>query len=174
MTPTRTFPVDRTLGWCLDCADLVPVEQLGDESHLAEELESAQRELARRRRRRLRQWLLRLLPGGRDDAAQAHNAVDELEFALALAQRRAGTERCLQCGSTRITAVDRANEQGTWIFEHPGCGGLLRPYETGFRLAVRFDEAHLYDIEGRRINHRPLLKLDRQSVEAMDRHLAQL
>ena len=172
-TPTGDVDLKRALGWCDDCARLVPIEVLPSAEHLEmyraridecrQRLDSLSlQEAASRplwkRLLRLKSWSYdRMILQQQLDDLKSHNA-DLKALALQLTTRLSG-RRCLACSSESVHQVpqpsmpseyDSADPYEVIAVEmrHPGCGGQLMARNSEFRLNMQLQK-RIYDLEGR-------------------------
>lgn len=161
--------VRRTLGWCLSCAKLVPIEALPDASTidaLQARLRRAQEavSIARTEAEQAQSWLRRLFR--REPTLpvmlliEAKAALRDLEEARQLADALRGRTqpRCLLCGSVdcmpaQVTTASSAAAppRGQSVplgLAHPGCSGQLMSTSTGERASVNLRKRY-YDRDGR-------------------------
>lgn len=170
--PSGETNLERTLGWCDDCATLAPVEVLPSDDGLVKsrrEIEDfkqrldaiSQHEASTRplwmRLFGLKNWsydrmdLLRKL----NDLKEGH---EELTKRARLMKNRRSGQRCLVCSSESVREIPRplmpSEYESADPFEavpvdmrHPGCTGQLVARNSEFRLNVRLLR-RIYDPDG--------------------------
>lgn len=166
---SKQLHMRRTLGWCLSCAKLVPIEALPDASTLdalQARLRKAQEAVsfARAEAEQAQSWLRRLFR--REPTLpvmlliEAKAARGDLEEARQLADALRGRTqpRCLLCGgvdhmavpvTTTSSAAEPPRGQSVPLgIAHPGCSGLLMRSSTGERASVNLRKRY-YDRDGR-------------------------
>lgn len=148
----------RTLGWCDDCATLVPMEDFSEEEavllRLADEIEY----LKKNDQKSITVCLTKTSKSRRD---HRYDEITELTHWLHLAKQRKGTEKCLRCESTNVREFDGKYH---WVesayedvpdeqlqptgFIHPQCGGeiMAKSCPMRFRLLM---EPRYYSMDGR-------------------------
>ncbi len=146
------IPLSRTLGWCSDCSDFVPMEDFAIEDELLSEIDEALKPISVRAKR----WALFSILN-RKDRLNELERLAALIAHLALIGERKGMEKCLHCGSTNVERFDGTYSKpnsyaskGTTDntgFHHPGCGGEFLASVNPIRLNMIF-EPRLYSVEG--------------------------
>lgn len=177
-TPDGDVPLQRKLGWCCACADVIAMEVLpGPQRTQALEQEVAQRTAyvrdyvanAEKGRGTLARLLNRPVTVPEEVREVDHLrtiAESELKAELArirLLSGRTSGPRCLVCGSVDVEAIPEAfNLQGSYRdpgppvrigWKHPGCGGEIMAAHSGIRIGMRMRE-RWYDAEGRLLSPR--------------------
>lgn len=141
----QTFQFDRRLGLCLDCNEVVAIEDLPD----AETMERA---------RTIRQTyrgkaLIRLLEPDYAKYLASQDGFDVLEKVIA-SKRKAV---CLQCGKSAVRPIIRPEGVNSDMpvslgLGHPWCTGTLQVQDSGsLRIAIR-PETRIYSIHGKLIS----------------------
>ena len=139
------FPFDRRLGLCLDCNNVVAIEDLPD----AETMERA---------RSIRttytgQPLLRLLEPDYAKYLASQVGFEVLEEVLVLDRQPV----CLECGKSAVRPIDRPEGVNSEVpvslnLGHPWCAGMLQVQDSGaLRMGVRA-QTHVYSIHGQLIS----------------------
>jgi len=156
------LPVRWTLGWCSACHCSRRLEDWPHEALLVREGAELLADAEERRQReaqarpRQRGWLSRMLR--REPATEAPiekatsrhaQELADLRLYHRLLNVRQSTNRCMECGSTRVWHWDLEKLEAP---EHPGCGGHYRASleDSGLRLSY-WGMAVLYDLEGRHL-----------------------
>jgi len=154
----REIPLSRTLGWCADCSDFVPMEDFTIKDELLDEI----RETLEAISVRTNQWAsFSLLKRTRKHRLYEVESLSALIAHLALIGERCGSERCLQCGSTSVqrfdghySEPDSYASKGTTVntgFCHPGCGGTFLASINPMRFNLIF-EPRFYSLNGDRFD----------------------
>ncbi|EEB77579.1 hypothetical protein GPB2148_1312 [marine gamma proteobacterium HTCC2148] len=153
----REIPVSRTLGWCADCSNFVPMEDFAVKDELLSEIDETLKPLTVRAKR----WAsFSLFRRTRQDRLDEVERLAALIAYLALIGERKGSERCLQCGSVNVeqfngnySDLDPYSSNQTAIhtgFFHPGCGGEFLASINPIRFHLRF-EPKFYSADGYRL-----------------------
>jgi hypothetical protein len=152
------IPLSRTLGWCSDCSDFVPMEDFAIRDELLVEIQEALAPITVRTKR----WAsFALLGRTRRERLDEVERLSALIAHLALIGERKGMEKCLHCGSTNVERFDgtyskpnsyasRGTTDNTG-FSHPGCGGEFLASVNPIRLNMIFDP-RLYTLDGDRLH----------------------
>jgi hypothetical protein len=146
--------LSRTLGWCSDCSDFVPVEDFDIRDELLSDIDEALEAISVRAKR----WFsFSLLGRTRKDRLNEIERLSALIALLALVGERKGMERCLQCGSVNVirfdgdySDLDPYSSDKTPMhtgFSHPVCGGEFMASINPMRFHYIF-EPRLYSING--------------------------
>ncbi len=154
----REIPLTRTLGWCADCCNFVPMEDFAIKDELSAEIERILHPISVRTKR----WAsFSLLKRTREHRLNELERLSGLIAHLALIGERNGSERCLQCGSVNVERfdgnfleLDPYGTDGATIhtgFFHPGCGGEFLASVSPMRFNVIF-EPKFYLVDGERID----------------------
>jgi hypothetical protein len=142
------------LGWCHDCKDLAPIESISIEDRLAD-IQRIENDLAECVPPPILPWWrldrfifregARIIEEYR--AQRQHSLTAALADAhdlLDLQQRRKTPARCMECGTTNVTAPfitnespweDRSQPRPTG-FIHPDCGGEIVMVDDGLRIGL--------------------------------------
>ncbi|MCX2983416.1 hypothetical protein EYC98_21360 [Halieaceae bacterium IMCC14734] len=149
--------LSRTLGWCADCSDFVPMEDFAVKDKLLSDIDEALEAIKVRTKR----WALFSLLN-RKDRLDELERLSALIAQLALIGERKGCERCLQCGSVNVERFDGdysglaqyASKETTVNtgFLHPGCGGEFMASINPMRFHCIF-EPRLFSVNGHRLDH---------------------
>jgi hypothetical protein len=152
----REIPLNRTLGWCADCSDFVPIEDFAIRDELMSDIDEAMDAIKVRAKR----WALFSLL----DRKGRLNEIERLSALIALltlVEERSGSERCLHCGSVNVVRFDGdysglaqyASKETTvnTDFLHPGCGGEFLASVNPIRLNMIF-EPRLFSVDGYRFD----------------------
>ncbi len=155
------FNLERQLGWCNGCQSITAIEDFSDTAKVASRIRS---ELESIRRDTGTVWanILNVLFKSRrrwfDDALTTIN--NHAKY-IQLAQKRAGQERCLTCGSHVVRPYKPTREgggfkeTGDFMFHgqhntdvvHSGCGGTFYEKADDVRLNAKF-ESKFYTTDG--------------------------
>ncbi len=152
-----TVDVDRCLGWCAECNDFSPIEQINPvETHknLHESIEDLLDLRARSNR---------LLFGkpSEDDIQYCQLSVNNNASLLTLYALREDPVKCLNCGSTEVTKFEAniefdyengmlSGEKSTG-FIHPRCGGEFIATPSGMRIHLIM-LVNVYDVNGNKVD----------------------
>jgi len=151
------IPLDRTLGWCADCQEFVPIEQFDDIEEVAAEIERVLYEMSIIEKK----WLpVSLFSNRRKQRLARLEQLAGLTKRLALIERRKGHEKCLSCGSVNVSRFDGDySEIDSFKYSqkiihtgylHPGCGGEILATLCPMRFSIIF-EPKCYSVNGDRI-----------------------
>ena len=154
------FNCERQLGWCNGCQSITAIEDFGDTAKAAGEIRS-QLEFIRRDTGTIFANILNvLLPSRRKWLSDRLTKINNHAKYIQLAQKRAGQERCLTCGSHVVEpykptrAGGSLKSQGFMYhgqcntdFEHPGCSGTFYEKADDMRLNIKF-ESKFYTTDG--------------------------
>ena len=154
----REIPLSRSLGWCADCSNFVPMEDFAIKDELLAEMQKALEPI----RVRAKRWVsFSLLGRTRKHRLSELDGLSALITQLALAGERNGSERCLGCGSVNVEQVsgtcsglDPYGSENAAVhtgFFHPGCGGEFLASISPMRFHYIF-EPRLYSLDGRRLD----------------------
>lgn len=145
------LPVNKALGWCHDCADIAPIEDLSVEPWL-DDLRRARNKVDESGERPPRgKWrLLRFVFPTRyhrivEDWFSAQCSLDDALDGLELIRMQTRPPKCLTCGSERVHTPLVTNQE-PWAddaeprrtgFQHPECGGEIWMTDAGMRIGLR-------------------------------------
>jgi len=157
------IPLQRSLGWCNHCSDVVAIESLSP-------IPMQQTDILGRPRKSVFELKLELQTTknrlrnifgfGKDRIARL---TSDLEFTVKeerendlynnLVESRAGSPRCLRCSlrdihPLKIPDLTERHPPLSTGFIHPECGGQIMACKSGFRVSMRFDRVRIYDCEG--------------------------
>jgi hypothetical protein len=160
--PAGLVPVERCIGWCMDCDDLVPMEVLPSSSRIAEleaVITQAKRKLNEfRRESESRRSILGKIFNSKVELPADLEELDrrmyydegelkEQRIRLALLSRRSSPAKCLFCGSSQVEALPRqyrlsgsSEDPGAPAgigWKHPRCGGDFEASHSGVRISKR-------------------------------------
>jgi hypothetical protein len=140
------FNCSEQLGWCDGCRSITAIEDFGDTAKVASKIRSELESLRRDAGTVFANILNALFASRRKWIKKAADNINNHAKYIQLAQKRAGQERCLKCGSHVVEAYKPIREGGgfkeTGDFmlhgqhgtdvEHPGCGGMF--YEKAHKM----------------------------------------
>ena len=154
----REIPLQRTLGWCADCSDFVPMEDFAIKDELLAEIERILHPINVRANRWASFSLFKRTRKGRLNELER---LSGLIARLSLIGDRKGSERCLKCGSVDVERFNGdysglvpygSNETTIHTgFCHPGCGGEFLASVNPIRLNLVF-EPRFYSMVGDRLD----------------------
>ena len=140
-----TFQFDRRLGLCLDCNEVVAIEDLPD-SETMERARSIRKTYTSKP-------LLSLLEPDYAKYLASQDGFDVLEKVIA-SKRKAV---CLECGKSAVRPIDRPEGVNSEVpaslnLGHPWCSGKLQAQSSGgLRMGVRH-ETRIYSVHGKLIS----------------------
>jgi hypothetical protein len=148
------IPLSRTLGWCAECSDFVPIEDFAIKDELLSDIDEALERITVRTKR----WAsFSLLKSTREHRLNELERLSALIALLALVGERKGMEKCLHCGSLNVerfngdySGLDPYSSDKRAIptgFYHSGCGGEFMASVNPIRLNLIF-EPRLYSVDG--------------------------
>ena len=156
----------KTLGWCSNCKEFVPIEHFEDNEEVAAEIEKILDGVKVRTKKRLS---ISLFGNRRKERLNRLEELPGLIKRLVLIEKRKGREKCLHCGSVNVSRFDGDYSQidpyrpdGKSVhtgYLHPGCGGEILATASPMRFFNTF-EAKLYSINGDRIEGQVHLSSD--------------
>ncbi len=127
--------IKRVLGWCKQCNEFCPIEDFSNQKDICEEIESLINDFKNDYSQKKLLFISKKL---RKRRLYTLSHITELNEQLKIINIRAGSEKCLVCGSSNIGPlinrddlfkIDEINEnhlsnKRTGIF-HPECGGEI-------------------------------------------------
>lgn len=139
--------VDRSLGWCMSCKNIKPIEELPDINKIREEITAVKSELNKLKH----SFLMKLIPSTRNKIANLEANLQQLERKRIFLELRQSPSRCLVCASDDVMKINFPSlEKGEVIntgCDHPGCKGSLLIRKSEIRFGY-FPLSHTYDVEG--------------------------
>lgn len=168
----KSLNVNRKLGWCDDCRQICPIEELASPQTLEvaiakhRELQATLNSLTEplKLKRSFLARLLKLEPvlpntfsSLKSEIAILSDDIQEMREQLSFFENRKSSPRCLSCGSHRISSlpnfeypdeVDDYDEAKTvYVMPHPICGGAIKVHNPSIRFTMKMRE-RVFDIEG--------------------------
>lgn len=144
----QTFQFDKRLGLCLDCNEVVAIEDLPDDEIM---------EKARTIRKTYKgKPLLSLFEPDYVKYIASQDGFDILEQVVALKRRPV----CLECGKSALRPIVKPENTNSETpveldFGHPWCSGKLQAQSSGgFRIGMR-PETRIYNVHGKFISKYP-------------------
>ena len=151
----QTFHLNKQLGWCNQCHDFSPIENLDPAYYLEQvrDIEVSINEL------QTRAIMLFLNPILRNKLAKKRQKLNKASKLLKAIQLRQGMERCLKCSSIKVfkAEIDYTLEYSLNMglysgekhtgFLHPSCGGEF----IATPCPIRFNVKHIpryYNLDG--------------------------
>ena len=141
------IPINRTLGWCRQCDKICAIEDFSQQKNICEEIESL---LSYFNNDYSQKKVLFISKKVREDRLFKLNLIQILNEQLKLISTRIGTEKCLNCGSSKIdssigeilsTMQDRIQHNtgviGTGVI-HPNCGGEIIASPSPIHITMEF------------------------------------
>jgi hypothetical protein len=155
-TEDQIIPVNRILGWCLDCDGLVPIEDFSNSNEILAEI----KEILKPLKIKASKWLsINLFKYQCKNRAESIEKVEQLATQLNMIVERKGKERCLTCSSINVLPFDgdyRLEYEGLLYkglkktgFIHPSCGGEIIATPNPIRFNMRFEPKY-YSPQGKR------------------------
>ena len=155
--------LNRRYGWCCDCKTIAPVEDLryldfskDTGGTLSESLLEYESEI-----KRLGKGIIGRLGFNKGRIKYIEEKIKvvrdrhrEITANNNLVKSRIGKPRCLKCSGRKISYLDLPEKEECTQqfiptgFIHPGCNGQIMIGYFGFRIAMSFNEIHIYDSEG--------------------------
>ncbi|MEI8123349.1 MAG: hypothetical protein WCI20_15065 [bacterium] len=155
--------VERSLGWCHNCNDVVAIENLTPKAKRSKDTDGRSWKGIAELKLELQKAKSRLRNIFGFGKAKIDLLTNELEFTILrereidqynkLIESRVGSSRCLFCSMRdilhlNIPKLTEGNPPVSTGFIHPECGGQLMAAKSGFRVSLRFDYTSVYDCEG--------------------------
>lgn len=154
------FNCERQLGWCNGCQRITAIEDFGEAAKVAGKIRSDLYYIRRDTGTIFANLLNVLFPSRREWLDEVLTNINNHTKYIQLAEKRAGQERCLKCGSHVVEAYKPTKEGGDlkvqgFMYhgqcktdvEHPGCGGMFYEKADDFRLNAKF-ESKFYRPDG--------------------------
>ncbi len=141
------IPVNRTLGWCKQCKKFCPIENFNHQKNICEEMDSLISYFNNDYSHKTFLFIGKKL---RENRLFKLNLIKILNEQLKLISTRAGSEKCLICGSSNIDSSigeflsknQEINEHNTGHartgFIHPNCGGEIIASPSPIHINMEF------------------------------------
>lgn len=131
------FPLQQTGGWCYDCDDHVPIEDLRTEE-LLQEISAVRESFSKKTG-----LFTSISSSHKHEMELLTDQLSRLEGHLRLIERRKTPAKCLMCGSGEISPT---SEVGMVCYD-PECGGTLEAQDEPIYRSLVFDR-RIYDKDG--------------------------
>lgn len=157
------IPLQRCLGWCHHCDDVVAIEAITPISRQLTDIFGRPRKSAIQLQldlQKAKNRLRNIFGFGKSEIARLTSDLEstvkeerENDVYNNLVESRIGSARCLRCSMRDVhpLKISRVTEGAPSVstgFIHPECGGQILAGKSGFRVSMRFDRVRLYDCEG--------------------------
>jgi len=139
------FNCSEQLGWCDGCRSITAIEDFGDTAEAAAKIKSELEHIRRDTGTVFASLLNMLFSSRRRWLSRSIETINNHAKYIQLAQKRAGQERCLKCGSHVVEPYKPTKGGGDLKVQgfmyhgqcktdvvHPGCGGMF--YEKAHKM----------------------------------------